>query len=136
MPGETEDFKAVIRQVAAARKWGAADAASVLARGDRGSLTNVIGLALDSDHAEANAYALAASEALLKVEPDWEGSYYFRGKALVKTGKPAEAIPLHEKALGMTTDRLIMSEITLALGKARAAVKAAGAAAQPAPGPK
>jgi hypothetical protein len=55
-----------------------------------------------------------------------------RPEPFSKFGKPAEAIPLYEKALGMTTDEDNKKAITTAIEEARAAVKAN---ATPAPGP-
>jgi len=92
-----------------------------------------INFALKSDHADATAYGLAASEALLKVDPEWDGSYYFRGRALVKSSEPAEAIAFYEKALGMTASEDDKDSITTALEEARAAVLAAERASQSAP---
>ena len=131
---EARDLQSVMEGVANAVKSGAPDAVSVFARCDLVGLVSFIDFALDSDHAEALPLALAASEAVLQVNPGWDGSYHLRGKALVKAGKAVEAIPLFEK--GLALDQINKASITTALEEARAAAKAMEAASQPATAPK
>ena len=131
---EARDLQSVMEGVANAVKSGAPDAVSVFARCDLVGLVSFIDFALDSGHAEALPLALAASEAVLQVNPGWDGSYHLRGKALVKAGKAVEAIPLFEK--GLALDQINKAFITTALEEARAAAKAMEAASQPATAPK
>jgi len=133
---KAEDFDSVVAQIALAGKWGGMDAGAVFARRDRDSLINVIKLALKSDHAEAKAYALAASEALLVADPHWEGSYYLSGRALNKSHRPAEALRFYEKALGMTMDEDNKERIIKALEEAETAMKAAAPATNLTPATK
>lgn len=120
---DAKDFDAVLSQIANARTWGAADPAMVFARADGYALREVTQLALESAHVEANAFALAASDAWLRVDPDLWIALYLRGRALGKAGQSAAAILLFEKALGMAKDKSKKEMITKALGEARAAVK-------------
>ncbi len=68
-----------------------------------------------------NPSPLEASAALLQVLPDWDGSFYFRGKALAKAGQFAKAIEAYEKALELEGPN--QEAIRKALEEARAKQK-------------